>query len=69
LQIAVLVLDPSGATASGAGAPAFQMHGAFDVDGKGTVEPGETGVMLTAGGSVLDRHHHRQADRLRRADR
>jgi hypothetical protein len=66
LQISVLVLDPSGATASGAGSPAFQMQGAFDVDGNGTVEPGETGVMLTgdfvelghrnalAGGSVLD---------------
>ncbi len=47
LDLNVRVLDAQGLTYEGVGPHAFSMSGAVDVNNNGTIEPAESGVMLT----------------------
>jgi hypothetical protein len=47
IRIDAQVLNAAGTEVQGVGSPHFQLEGALDVDGDGTIEADESGVMLT----------------------
>jgi hypothetical protein len=59
MRVNARVLDPAGTAVEGGAAPDFFMEGAVDVDGDGTIEAGETGVLLT--GDIVAMAHQNPA--------